>query len=126
MKDKTKKTKRSIFQLIAAGQFHEIEKLCINNPQLREILLHWRGVRHTAFFKKRLKFYKEFAQAKGLSEFSPDIKNQMRDEFAAKHCLKKTIQDVMDSYDLAAFTTKISRIRFLQKLKKQRQRRLGL
>ena len=119
-------SQKSLFKLMASGQFCEVEKLCINNPQLREILLHWGGIRHTAFFKKRIKFYKEFAKERGLSEFSPEVKNQMRDEFASKHCLKKTIQDAIDSYDLAAFTTQISRIRFLQKLRRQRQRRLGL
>lgn len=121
-----KKSHKSVFQLMASGQFCEVEKLCINNPQLREILLHWRGIRHTEFFKKRIKFYKEFAKSRGLCEFSPEIKNQMRDEFAAQNCMKKMLQDVVDSYDLAAFTTKISRIRFLQKLRRQRQRRLGL
>ncbi len=116
----------SLLQLLAQGKFSEIERICINNPTLRQVLLHWRGVRQTAFFKKRLKFYKNFAKETGLRKFTPEVKNQMRDEFAKRHCLKQTLKDVADSYDMAAFTTKISRIRFNQILKRRRRNKLGL
>jgi|GEM_PF-5619076 len=120
----TSNKKCSIMRLLANGQFTEIEKLCINNSQLRAILLHWKGIRKTAFFKKRLKFYKNFARNSNLREFTPEVKNQIRCEFARKHCLKQTLHDAIDSYDIAAFTTKISRIRFNQILRHRRQRRM--
>lgn len=116
----------SILQLLAKGRFTEIEKLCINNQKLRMILLHWRGIRQTAFFKKRLRFYKEFAKELGLREFTPEIKNQMREEFAKRHCLKQTLKNVIESYDIGALTTEMSRIRFNQMLRRKRQRKLGL
>jgi len=112
----------SPLHLLTTGRFAEIERLCINNPKLREILLHWKGVRETAFFKKRLRFYKNFAKNTGLRKFTPQVKNKMREEFANHHCVKKSLQRVIDSYDIAAFTTKISLIRFNQRL--QRRRRL--
>lgn len=112
----------SILRLLAKGQFAEIENLCINNSQLRSILLQWKGLRQTAFFKKRLKFYKNFARETGLRQFTPEVKNQIRCEFAKKHCLKNTVKEALDSYDIAAFTTKISRIRFNQMLKRRRRR----
>lgn len=116
----------SILRLLAKGQFAEIERLCINNPTLRSVLLHWRGIRDTAFFKNRLRFYREFAKQSNLREFSPEIKNKMRDEFAKRHCIKQTLSDVIDSYDMAAFTTKISLIRFNQVLKKRCRNKLRL
>lgn len=120
---KQKDTKNcSIIRLLAQGRFTEIERLCINNPKLREILLHWKGIRKTAFFKNRLKFYKNFARETGLRKFTPEVKNQIRCEFAKKHCFKNTLKEAIDSYDIAAFTTKISRIRFNQILKRRRQR----
>lgn len=109
-------------RLLANGQFTKIEKICVNNSQLRAILLHWKGIRKTAFSKKRLKFYKNFAKQSGLRDFTPEVKNQIRDEFARKHCLKQTLKNTIDSYDIAAFTTKISRIRSNQMLKRRRQR----
>ena len=124
-----KNTKQTVFELLAKGQFSEVEKICINHPQLREVLLHWKGIRKTAFFKNRLKFYRNFARKSNIRQFTPEVKNQMRDEFAQEHCMKTTLQKVktatLKGYDKAAFTTEISRIRFNQMLKKRR-RRLGL
>ena len=112
-----------IFELLAKGRLSEIEKIFINHPHLREILLHWKGIRKTAFFKNRIHFYKNYARQCDITHFTPEVKNTMRDEFAKRHCLRQTLQDVIDSYDIAAFTTKISRIRFNQMLKKKRQQR---
>ncbi len=112
----------SFTELLKKGDLAAIERLCINNPKLRDILLHWKGVRKTAFFRNRLRFYKNFARKSGVRKFTPEVKNQMREEFAQKHCLKQTLQHVVDSYDIAAFTTKISRIRFNQQLKRKQRR----
>lgn len=88
---------KTVFQLLAKGRLSELEKLCINNPKLRSVLLHWRGVRQTAFFKKRLKFYKNFAKQTGLRKFTPEVKNQMRNEFAKRHCLTQTLKTAYQS-----------------------------
>jgi len=119
----------SVIQLLMQGRFAELEKICINNPSLREILLHWRGVRGSSFFKRRLRFYRNFAKKSGLRKFTPEAKNQLRDEFAREHCLKTTLRRVKEAtlkgYDSAALTCDKGRIQFKRMLRRRR-RRLGL
>jgi hypothetical protein len=121
------KEKLSFLQLLAKGRFAEAEILLSNNPQLKSVLLHLPGLRHTRFFKERIRFYKNYArQNKMASTLRGDDRDQLRDAFAQSHCktraLKKACSDLLDSYDVAAFTTKISRIRFNQMLRRRRQR----
>ena len=124
--------KLSFLKLLTKGRFAEAEILLANNPQLKSVLLHLPGLRHTKFFKERIRFYKNYArQNKMASTLRGDDRDQLRDAFAQSHCktraLKKACSDLLDSYDIAAFTTKISRIRFNQMLRRRKkQRRLGL
>lgn len=132
MKKQIKREKKlSFLQLLAKGRFVEAEILLANNPQLKSVLLHLPGLRHTSFFKERIRFYKNFARTnKMASTLKDEDRQRLRDEFAQSHCklraLKGACESLIDSYDIAAFTTKISRIRFNQKLRKRRkQKRLG-
>ncbi len=124
MKTNNTKTeqKLSVIQLIAQGRFAEVEKLCINHPSLRQVLLQWRGVRHTAFFKKRLKFYKNFAKKSGLRKFTPEVKNQMREQFAREHCLKTSLKRAYTEIRQDACTEPT----IIGYLRRRRKGRLGL
>ena len=115
----------TVFELLAKGRFSDIEKICINHPQLREILLHWKGIRKTAFFKNRLKFYRQFAQRTNIREFTPELKNQIRDEFAQENCLKQILKRTYLSLKNGADTT-MPQDTLLCFLKRRRRGRLGL
>jgi len=86
--------KKTFLQLIAQGRFLEVEKALINQPQLRNLLLHLPGLRHTHFFKKRIRFYKNFAKHNGMvSNLREQDKDRMRDAFAQSHCAKVAIKN---------------------------------
>lgn len=91
----TAKKDLSVIDLLRLGKLSELQKISINNPQMRAVLLQWRGLRQTAFFKRRMKFYKQFAKKTGLRKFTPEVKNQMRDEFARQQCLRMALQRAM-------------------------------
>jgi hypothetical protein len=89
----------SFLELIAAGRLAEAEKILINNPILRETALKYLpGLRHTTFFKERIRFYRNFAKKnKMVSRLRGEDRQRLRDEFAASHCktlaLKKAAED---------------------------------
>ena len=117
--------KTSFFQLMASGRFLEAEKALINQPYLRRLLLQLPGLRHTPFFKKRIRFYKDFAKHHGLvKKLRDDDKLTMRDAFAQSHCASTTIKDVasniLKNYEDTTFCYKARRARLICK------KRLGL
>jgi hypothetical protein len=128
----TQKTEKNIsfIQLLAKGRFAEAEVMLASNPNLMNVVRRLPALRHTNFFKKRLRFYKDYARKNGMGcRFDGAQKSQMRDAFARSHCktnaLKKACESLLDSYDIAAFTTKISRIRFNKILKRRQRNRLS-
>ena len=115
---KTQCEKTSFFQLIASGKFREAEKALINQPYLRTLLLHLPGLRHTPFFKKRIRFYRHFAKHNGLvKKLRHDEKQTMRDAFAQSHCASTTLKTIahnmLKEYENTTFSYRAQRARLL-------------
>lgn len=91
MKHNNKQTykadKATLLRFFARGQFAEAEILLRNNAQLRKVLLYLPGLRHTKFFKNRIRFYKEYARAHGMvRKLRCQDRQKLRHAFAQSHC----------------------------------------
>lgn len=80
---------QSFLRLLAKGKFSDVEKLLINHPSLRRLLLNMPGLRHTPFYRKRIAFYKSFAKRHNLLRdvsCKHQDKESLRNAFAHSHC----------------------------------------
>ena len=73
--------------------------------------------------EKEDEYYKNFARKSGVRQFTPEVKNQMREEFARQHCLKQTLQKVAEGYDLASLTAQATQICTQKRLRKKKMQR---
>lgn len=122
--------RQGLLKLLAQGRIAEAEILLRNNAHLRAALLHLPGLRHTEFFKRRLRFYREFARANGMENcLSVTDRQTLRNEFAHSHCmthaLRQVAQAAADKLDMEGFQRRMVLMR-LQRIRRRRQRLFGL
>ena len=124
--------RQGFLQLLANGRFAEAEQLMINNPNVRKLLMHLPALRHTRFFKERIRFYREYARKnKMLGKLREKDRDTLRSEFAQSHCkitaLSKACKKLLEknTLDWQEKENYMRRLR-LQKIRKRRTRQLRL
>ena len=115
--------KLSIFRLLSMGRFREVERLLMNQPYLRQLMLNLPGFRQTPFFKKRIRFYRHFAKQNGMAQkLRTEDKDCIRSAFAYSHCpsaaIKRTAKNMLMSYEATTWSYKAERARlFARKMR---------
>jgi|GEM_PF-5242693 len=114
----------SLLKLLSKGQFSDVEKLLINHPHLRRLLLNMPGLRHTPFYRKRITFYKNFAKQHGMLQnisCKQQDKDTLRNAFAHSHCPSKAItsaaKQTLKSFFMGQYGYKAKRAKLFAKLK---------
>jgi hypothetical protein len=122
--------RRTFLQLLAKGRFAEAEMAMINNPHMRQMVLHLPALRHTRFFKERIRFYRQYARKNRMvSHLREGDRATLRHEFAKSHCkihaLKKACKTALEKMDTDKWAEK-ARLDRMIRLRKKRQKFLGL
>ena len=131
MSDKpTINQRRSFLQLLAKGRFAEAEMMMISSPNMRKVMLHLPALRHTRFFKERIRFYREYARKNGMvGKLRDTDRDTLRNQFAESHCkmtaLSKACGKALHALDAEALQGRMAQIR-RDRLRRKRQRFLGL
>lgn len=126
--DKTTASRQNFLWLLAQGRLTDAEIMLRNNEGLRKALLYIPGLRHTQFFKNRIRFYREYAKANGMvNKLRGGDREALRHQFAQSNCCITALRNAASkALNKSDFKLTKRHYALLRLMRMRRRRALGL